>query len=622
MNQKYSNKILLIVTGMFLISSCTSDPTVIQLPDKTPPSGYIVNPIDGSSVSGTTILQVIAIDNEEVDTVFFLIKAQNSDRYQSLDSTTINNDDIWKVNWDTRASQWIENENYFITFRAVDLVGNDYIAPPVIVKIDNQDDEAPSGYIKNPITGQIVNGIVDIEVEASDNKEIQYVIIYINNELKITRLDQPYSFQWNTEQEMDDLVYSIYAVIVDIDNNRTTIPPISVTVNNQLPTDVTPPTGAITSPPAGSTVFGNTQIQVTAADDQLVDYIELYIDGNLDGTIECNGPSCTGSYEWNTLEETEGEHTIQAILVDGWNNNTVLTSVNVWVDNIDEDSIHPSVVIIEPASGQNVSGTVLINSLPTDNNGIERVEFYIDNNLVFTDSIGPDYQYEWVTDSLEDDRDYIISLISYDLVGNDGPSTPITVYLNNYDNIQPSGTINYPYAGQSVSGIETIIVNAEDNVEVINVEFYINNMLAYTDENAPYEYEWDTSLELEDAEHIIGAKVTDTSDNIFYIPSISVYVNNIPNDTNPPIVIIASPTNNQNVTGTVNFTLLANDDSGISFVEFFIDGESQGMTETEPYTYLWDTTLNHNEEHALSAKAVDTSGNISYAQPILVMVNN
>ena len=128
MNQKYSNKILLIVTGMFLISSCTSDPTVIQLPDKTPPSGYIVNPIDGSSVSGTTVLQVIAIDNEEVDTVFFLIKAQSSDRYQSLDSTTINNDDIWKVNWDTRASRWSENENYFITFRAVDLVGNDYIA--------------------------------------------------------------------------------------------------------------------------------------------------------------------------------------------------------------------------------------------------------------------------------------------------------------------------------------------------------------------------------------------------------------------------------------------------------------------------------------------------------------
>ena len=304
---------------------------------------------------------------------------------------------------------------------------------------------------------------------------------------------------------------------MDIDNNRTTIPPISVTVNNQLPTDVTPPTGAMTSPPAGSTVFGNTLIQVTAADDQLVDYIEFYIDGNLDGTIDCNGPSCTGSYEWNTLEETEGEHTIQVILVDGWNNSTVLTSVNVWVDNIDDDSIHPNVVIIEPASGQTVSGTVLINSLPTDNTGIDRVEFFIDNDLMFTDSLGPDYQYEWVTDSLEDDRDYIISLISYDLVGNEGPSTPITVYLNNYDNVLPSGTIGYPYAGQSVSGIETIIVNAEDNTEVIDVEFYIDNILVYTDDTAPYEYEWDTSLESEDIEHIIGAKVADASLSLIHI---------------------------------------------------------------------------------------------------------
>ena len=68
----------------------------------------------------------------------------------------------------------------------------------------------------------------------------------------VSHLSPPYTYQWNTEEEDDDLVYSIYAIIVDIDNNRTTIPPISVTVNNLLPTDVTPPTGALTSPPAGS----------------------------------------------------------------------------------------------------------------------------------------------------------------------------------------------------------------------------------------------------------------------------------------------------------------------------------------------------------------------------------
>ncbi len=623
MNRVYKYKLHPLLAAILVSFSCTTnDPTIIQLPDKTPPSGYIVNPLDGSSVSGSTTLQVIAIDNEEVDTVFFMIKAQSAERYQSIDSTTNESGDIWNGDWDTQDSRWIENENYFITFRAVDLVGNSYIGPPVIVKVDNQDDEAPTGYIKNPITGQSVNGVVDIEVEASDNTTIQYVSILINNDLKITRLTEPYSYQWNTEEEVDDLVYSIYAVIVDIDNNRTTIPPISVTVNNQLPTDVTPPTGALTSPPAGSTVFGNALIQVTAADDQLVDYIEFYIDGDLNGTIDCNGPSCTGSYEWNTLNESEGEHTIQVILVDGWNNNTVLTSVNVWVDNIDDDSIHPNVVIIEPASGQTVSGDVFIDALATDNSGIDRVEFFINTDLAHIDSIGPDYNYTWSTDTFPDDQDYIISLIGYDLVDNEGPSTPITVHLDNYDNISPSGSILYPYAGQSVSEVETISVYAEDNDAVSQVEFYIDNVLVYTDTEEPYEYDWNTLAEAEDINHIVGAKITDPSDNIFEVPSVSVYVNNIPNDTSPPIVVISSPSNGQTVAGTVNFTVLANDDSGISLVEFFIDGESIGTSEAAPYTYLWDTTLGHNDPHALSARAVDLAGNISFAQPILVLVNN
>ena len=421
------------------------------------------------------------------------------------------------------------------------------------------------------------------------------------------------------------MVYSIYAVLVDIDNNRTTIPPISVTVNNQLPTDVTPPTGALTSPPAGSTVSGNTMIQVTAADDQLVDYIEFYIDGQLNGTTQCNGPNCTASYEWNTLEEDEGEHTIQVILFDGWNNNTVLTSVNVWVDNFDDDTIHPNVVIIEPASGQTVSGDVMIEALATDNTGIDRVEFFIETDLVHIDSIGPDYNYTWNTVTLPDDQDYIISLVCYDLIGNEGPSTPITVYLDNYDNITPNGTILYPYAGQSVSGIETISVYADDNDEVSQVEFFIDNVLDYTDTEEPYEYEWDTATEAEDLNHIIGAIITDASVNIFEVPSISVYVNNIPNDTSPPIVIISSPSNGQTVSGTVNFSVLANDDSGISFVEFFIDGESLGTAESEPYTYVWDTTLGlgeHGDQHALSASAEDIAGNVSFAQPILVTVSD
>ena len=616
--------ILFFVVIMFF-SCTTNEPTIIQLPDTTAPSGYIVSPLNGSSVSGNTSLQVIAIDNEEVDTVYFMIKSQSDTKYRNVDSTTNVSNDIWQGRWNTQNSEWIENENYFITFKAVDLVGNSYIAAPVIVKLDNQDDESPVGYIKNPITGQTVNGLVSIEVEATDNKAIQYVSIFINNEIKITHLSEPFNYNWNTELEPDDLVYSIYAVIVDVDNNRTTIPPISVTVNNQLPIDVTPPTGALTSPPAGSTVYGNASIQVTAADDQLVDYIEFYIDGNLDGTYDCSGPSCSASYDWNTTTESEGEHVVQVILVDGWNNSTVLTPISVIVDNIDQDDIHPTAVITEPASGQTVSGNVLVETLVIDNIEIDKVEFYINSQIVYTDSIAPDYNYLWNTDSLPDDENYVISIIAYDEVGNEGPSTAITVHLDNYDNINPSGLIMYPYAGQIISGQQTISVLAEDNFGIDSVDFFINSVLVYSDNEEPYEYDWNTEFEFEDANHIIGSIITDLAGNQFEIPSISVFVNNIPNDNVPPTISISNPVSGQTVSGTINFTVNVDDNVGIAQVEFFIDGYSLGVVTEEPYSYLWDTTSNigaHGDEHALSAIVIDTAGNTSFSQPILVIVAN
>ena len=622
---KHTFQFLFFPVFVMLFSCTTNEPTIIQLPDTTAPSGYIVSPLNGSSVSGNTSLQVIAIDNEEVDTVYFMIKSQSDNNYRNVDSTTNVSNDIWQGSWNTQNSEWVENENYFITFKAVDLVGNTYIAAPVIVKLDNQDDEAPIGYIKNPITGQTVNGLVSIEIEATDNKAIQYVSILINNEIKITHLSEPFNYDWNTEMEQDDLVYSIYAVIVDVDNNRTTIPPISVTVNNQLPIDVTPPTGALTSPPAGSTVFGNASIQVTAADDQLVDYIEFYIDGDLDGTYDCNGPSCSSSYDWDTTTESEGDHVIQAILVDGWNNSTVLTPISVIVDNIDQDEIHPTAVIIEPASGQTISGNVLVETLVNDNLEIDKVEFYINSQIVYIDSTAPEYNYLWNTDSLPDDENYVISIIAYDEVGNEGPSTAITVHLDNYDNIDPSGLIVYPYAGQILSGQQTISILAEDNTGIDSVDFFINNALVFTDFVEPYEYDWNTEFEFEDANHIIGSIITDVAGNQFEIPSISVFVNNIPNDNVPPTISISNPVSGQTVSGTINFTVNVDDNVGIAQVEFFIDGYSFGVVTEEPYSYLWDTSSNigaHGNEHALSAIVMDTAGNTSFSQPILVIVDN
>ena len=102
---------------------------------------------------------------------------------------------------------------------------------------------------------------------------------------------------------------------------------------------------------------------------------DFYIDGDLTESYACNSPNCTASYSWDTTQEEDMEHTIQVILVDDWNNNGLLTPINVIVDNLDADETPPNVIVTEPASGQMVSGIVLIQAMVTDNIGVGRAEF-------------------------------------------------------------------------------------------------------------------------------------------------------------------------------------------------------------------------------------------------------
>ena len=118
--------------------------------------------------------------------------------------------------------------------------------------------------------------------------------------------------------------------------------------------------------------------------------------------------------------------------------------------------------------------------------------------------------------------------------------------------------------------------------------------------------------------------IRDRSNNITYVDPISVFVDNqAPEDTTPPIAVISNPLSGQEVSGTVEFTVMAQDNIGIAAVEFFIDGTSVDVDSTSTYSYNWDTSsLDNNSQHTLSAQVTDTSNNTTLAQPILVTVEN
>lgn len=606
-----------------LIFSCTEDPITIPEPDTTPPQAIVLFPIDGEPVSGEVVIEVRSVDNDKVDSVQFLINQKR------VFTNSSQSNDIFKYTWDTEETVivdgvqeklYAEDQFHYISAIAYDPIGNSYASVTTRSKVDNIDNEPPTAFFLSPFAGQYVSDVVNIEVIATDNDSIQYVSFFINNVLQGYVQESPYLFPWNTNLVESGNFYSIHANVKDLSNNTKTIAPINVFVDNGLESDVTPPTGAIVSPPAGLTVSGDVQIIVSANDNRAMKEVALSINGTYITTIE----QPPFFYSWDTsLEQEDAEHTISVVLKDLAGNETPLNPISVVVDNIaPADIIPPTVIIMSPVAGQELSGTIDIEVIANDNTGINYIEYYIDGQSYSVDSIPP-YIQEWDTETAEDDMEHIIAAVGYDNEGNSSLATPIAVYVDNRDDIAPSGQIQNPIPGQTVNGTISIEIIATDNIEVDNVELSINGIPRDTLSDFPYVYDWDTSQEIDDQSHVISAVVSDTSGNIGFIPPVSVIVDNQINDSTPPTGLISNPISGQTVSGTVEITVLAQDDYGIENITFFIDGINISNDNTAPYSYAWDTTtLENGSEHTISASITDIVGHQTILQPVLVTVSN
>ena len=113
-----------------------------------------------------------------------------------------------------------------------------------------------------------------------------------------------------------------------------------------------------------------------------------------------------------------------------------------WGCEDEQDTTPPTVTITSHSSGQSVYEIVTITVTTQDNEGISKVEFFIDDSLVLTDSESP-YQYEWNTTQYEDDSEHIVKVISYDNSDNSTESQPILLRVDNTLSI-PTPSVLYP----------------------------------------------------------------------------------------------------------------------------------------------------------------------------------
>ncbi|MBD3338589.1 MAG: hypothetical protein GF353_05755 [Candidatus Lokiarchaeota archaeon] len=170
------------------------------------------------------------------------------------------------------------------------------------------------------------------------------------------------------------------------------------------------------------------------------------------------------------------------------------------------DNKPPVITIISPINGSMVSDNVIINLDVSDNEGIDKVEIFIDEKKEYVITSKP---WEFLWDSYEhaDNKTHLILAKAYDNSGNSSSSEPISVTVIPPINVN----IISPDSGATVKDTVNIIVEAQHsrNFNISKIELLIDGEKKFTNSNTPWKFKWDTYGYTDNQEHYLEAKAID-----------------------------------------------------------------------------------------------------------------
>ncbi|HOJ50681.1 MAG TPA: PHB depolymerase family esterase [Spirochaetota bacterium] len=357
--------------------------------DTTAPTVNITSPTNGSTVSGTVKITATASDNVGVAKVEFY-----KNGVKLGEDTTA----PYEYSWNTSNEY---NGQYNITAKAYD-TSNNLAEATISVTVTGglTDTTAPTVNITSPTNGSTVNGTVKITATASDNYTgVTKVEFYINNTKVGEDTTSPYEYNWDTSSYSEGS-YSLKAIAYDGAGNTA--------VDNDTSVNVV------------HVIICHSE---TASDTATNHYVA--------GRITSNQYTTYG-----TRYGYINPFTVYHLLTQYQSNGIT------WVDQVDleamgcsagsgggSDTTAPTVNITSPTNGSTVSGTVTITATASDNVGVTKVEFYINNTKVGEDTTSP-YEYNWDTTGYSNGT-YSLKAVAYDAAGNSAIDNDTSVTVSN-----------------------------------------------------------------------------------------------------------------------------------------------------------------------------------------------
>jgi hypothetical protein len=207
---------------------------------------------------------------------------------------------------------------------------------------------------------------------------------------------------------------------------------------------------------------------------------------------------------------------------------------------------------------------------------------------------------------------------------NAGDAVLMAAQTSNSDKQAPVVAIMAPGDNATVSGNVLVDVDASDNTGVSEVILYANGQVVGTDRTAPYQFSWD-STQVADGNAVLTAYANDAANNTGISSGVTVNVDNQPDniDTTAPTVSIVSPAaNNSIISGTVTVGVNAFDDTGVTGVVLYVNGQIVGTDSSAPYEFNWDSTQVADGDVTFVAYAYDAAGNEGASSAVTLTVDN
>jgi len=522
----------------------------------------------------------------------------------------------------------LPTETVEISAVPTDYAGN--VGQEVSFTIDVLPNELPTASIISPVDG-ITTGTgygVSVRVEATDDLGLKEIEMRVRStdisttkvyKLSSTKLAASTNFSFSIPSSSKPAM-PIDIEIVARDIRDVESIPATITIITE---DTTRPLVNITSFERGFQVVPGEVIPVNifASDNAAVSAIDFKTEGGLQifETYVVDPPTldAVGMFTLTIPQDYSGgtKITVAPSATDVNGNVGYSRKITLTI----EDVISPTVELLSPATGDSITArdTTAVSVSAIDNDVIDRVDFYIDEQLFATDK----YAYKGVYNAAfvapaKEGRVVNLSAKSYDKSGNVSDTAMITLYVVK-DAVLPEVNItsNLSALKFAEEHIVDIRAYASDNVDVTLVELFVNNVLVSSTENplsnnVTLEYFVENLIPSgsDSIQVPLEVRATDPDGNT---GSSGVYMIDIIHD-NPPDITILSPQPQQNVTGGASIYISgeATDDFGISSYEIRVNGTtvSQGAGASFSTQYrVPEFAL--GSEIVIEVVAVDTLGN-------------